>query len=136
MPGDSQRERNLIRAALGPGTDCPPLDQLERLAATDPAALKHHVDACAWCRTELDLLHSFQSAEPTAAEVADVQAVAGSLRARGREIFPSRAQRHSWRDVFAGGWMRPAFGIAALLLVAAVGIELRRTSHPALTPVN
>jgi len=134
MAGDSQRERNLLRAALGPGNDCPHVEQLERLAATDPAALKQHVDACAFCRTELDLLHAFEAAEPSTAEAADVQAVAGQLRARGRDIF--NPQRHWWQDLFAGGWMRPAFGIAALLLIAAVGIEVRRSSHPALNPVD
>src|SRR5437764_2176514 len=119
MAGDSQ-ERNLLRSALGQGNDCPPVEQLERLAATDPAALKRHVDGCAYCRTELDLLHTFQAAEPAPGEAADVQAISGSLRARGRDIL--KPQRHWWQDLFAGGWMRPAFGIAALLLVVAVGI--------------
>jgi hypothetical protein len=134
MPGDSQPERNLLRAAFGPGNDCPQVEQLERLAATDPAALKQHVDACAYCRTELDLLHAFQAAQPSTAEAADVQAVTGELRARGRDIF--KPQRHWWQHLFAGGWMRPAFGIAALLLIAAVGVQLRRSSHPALNPVD
>jgi hypothetical protein len=135
MPGDSQRERNLLRAALGPGNDCPPVEQLERLAATDPAGLKQHVDACAYCRTELDLLHKFQAAEPSCpTEAADLEAIAGQLRARGRDILKPR--RHWWQDLFAGGWMRPAFGIAALLLIAVVNIEVRRSSHPALNPVN
>lgn len=135
MSGEFQKERNLLRAALGPGRDCPPLEQLERILH-GPAlpALKQHVNECAYCRTEVDLLRMFEAGEPADGQAAAARAVAERLRARGMEVFPQSTRRPWWQALLGGGWVRPAFAAAALLLVAAAGIEVRHLARPSLNP--
>ncbi len=145
MLNDRQSERDLFRDALGPGPDCPPVQALERLLnagtqAAPPAALAQHVEACAHCRTELDLLRSFQSAEVRPDEERAVREVTERLRSRSKEIFggPVAPTRQPWWKT----WLSPrsyrtaTLAFAAAVGILAVGMQLRHSGPPALGPVT
>src|SRR5215471_5636245 len=132
------REPNdeLLKAALSGTGDCPPLEELERLLNEGaPAPLKRHVDGCAHCQTELQMLRSFTSNEVAEHERAAVDSIAASLRAGSTAIPAVRRtleERHPWwKRILAVRWLTPATAALALaMVVAGVTIELRRGSHP------
>lgn len=129
MLDDRRRGQEALRVALGPGNDCPPLEEIDR---TQWAA---HVKACPHCRTELDLMRTFLDGELRQQEAADVSVIVGRLRARSGEIFPRPERAPRWRDFFAMPWLGPAALTAASLLVAvAVTMQLRDGAAPGLRP--
>lgn len=129
MPDDRRAGQEALRAALGPGKDCPPLEEIER------AHWAAHVGACPHCQTELHLLRTFQDSEVAPEEAAGVSLIAGRLRARSGEIFPRPERAPRWRDFFARPWLRPAaLTAASLLVVVAVTMQLRQGGAPVLRP--
>jgi hypothetical protein len=139
MPNDGPAEKRIFQAALQPG-DCPPIEQLEKLlmeGSAPPAALAAHVESCAFCRTEVQLLREFQGGSPRETEAAAVQSIASRLRARSSEIFkPERASVDArqpwWRLFWSAPWFTPAaLAFVGILAVVAVGLQTR-SSSPAL----
>ena len=132
----------MFRAALGKGSDCPPVEELARLLGPEmggAAALAKHVDGCAYCRTELQLLESFESGEARADETEAVRQVTERLRARSPEIFgrpPAAAAREPWwKAWFRAPRLSPALlALAGVLAVLAVGLQLKQNAPPALGP--
>jgi hypothetical protein len=126
-------DRELLRSGLGTGS-CPSVEQLEALLGdTSPSALKQHVESCAACRTELELLRSFTVGEVRESEAAAVSAITARLRppARAREIV--QVKTPWWRELFAQRWFAPAMMATAALLVAiGVAIQIERSKQPAL----
>lgn len=126
MPSDESPERQLFRAALDRGRDCPPLEQLERLLETGENPWATHVESCAYCHTELTLLRRFQSAEVTEAEEEPIRRIAGRMRS------PIPAGGPWWKALWQMPWLRPAAvaaaGVAALV---AIGVQWR-PSQPVL----
>lgn len=137
----SPSDRPQLRSALGPGDDCPPIEQLELLldtAAGAPSVLARHVESCAYCRAELDLLRRFQSEDLDESEKEPVRLVTERLAARAGQIFPGRppaaAREPWWRTFWASPWPRAAaFAMAGVLIVVAVSLQWRH-SQPALHP--
>jgi hypothetical protein len=141
MPDESP-EKRIFNTALGPGDGCPPVVQLEQFLTetpTLPAALAAHVESCAFCRTEVQLLREFHAGGPRATETAAVQAITARLRARSNEIFeretpPAVAPEPWWRSFWRAPWFSPAaLAAAAIVVVIAVGLQTR-ISPPALRP--
>jgi hypothetical protein len=141
MP-DESAEKRLYKTALGPEDGCPNAGQLEQFLMEGPAppsALAAHVESCAFCRTEVQLLREFHAGSPRETETAAVQAIASRLRARSNEIFkreaPSAATREPWwRTFWRAPWFSPAaLAAAAVLVVVAIGLQTR-ISPPALRP--
>ena len=128
----------LLAAALAGSPDCPHVEELERLLAEGaPVALQQHVDACAHCRTELELLRSFQSNTVRAEEKTAVETIAARLKARSSEIIAPRTVAEErqpwWKAAFTMRWLTPAAAAMALVLVGAgVLLELRQNRQPAL----
>jgi len=127
----------LLAAALAGARDCPPLEELERLLTEGaPGSLKQHVDGCAHCQTELQMLRSFTSDEVAEHERAAVDSIASRLRAGSTAIPAVRTVevRHSWwKRILAVRWLTPATAALALaMVVAGVAIELRRGRQPSL----
>ena len=88
-----------------------------RLGALDQATMKAHVDSCADCRGELELLRSIRAAAPLAPRM-NVDRIASAIPAFA---LPQRARRsHLWRVA------------AAAVVVTAGGVMLSsRDKEPA-----
>jgi len=143
MNDNAPAEKRVLKTALGPGDGCPDVGQLERLlteGSTPPAALAAHVDSCAFCRTEVQLLREFHAGPNRETEAAAVEAITCRLRARSNGIFkgetPPRGATSEpwWRLFWRGPWFNPvALAAAAIVVVVAIGLQTR-ISPPALRP--
>jgi hypothetical protein len=145
MTNDPQSESGLLRAALGRGTDCPPIEELARLLGSEserPAALAKHVDACPHCQTELHLLQTFESSDVSQGEAEAVRQVTERLRARSPEILGRPAAVAAGRERWWKQWLRsprlsPAMlAFASVLVVLAVGLQWKHNAPPALGPIT
>src|SRR5215467_14589904 len=87
MSSNWPSEQDALRASLGPGKDCPPIEDLERWTSEQPVAsnVARHLQSCSFCQTELQMLHAFQAAEAgqTSKEVEQVKEL---LQARAKKI--------------------------------------------------
>lgn len=122
----------MLRNALEPGKDCLPIEALERFVDPGmvPPEIGGHLESCAYCRTELELLRAYLR-EPSAEEAEAVRAVAERLRLPR----PARAAASGawWRTIFRHGWVRPAaLAMAGILIALAIGIQLQHSSAPRL----
>jgi hypothetical protein len=140
MPNRPRAELDAYREALKPGKDCPTVEELETLLGElPPGNFVRHVEDCANCRTELEMLRSFHSNEIPAGDAAAVRAIAKRLHADSPEIFGRAVAEPWWKRLFTtpwftGVWLRPAALTAAALLVAAgVAIQIRHSGVP---PIN
>jgi hypothetical protein len=115
----------LLRSALRPGPDCPSIEVLSSHltgaggnAARATAEL--HLAQCLHCRTEMDLLHEFETGAIRPDEAASVKWIANRLK-KGRDA-PAPVRSGGWLT----GWRMPklAFGLTSFALVTllAVGI--------------
>ncbi|HEY6970954.1 MAG TPA: hypothetical protein VJA94_17220 [Candidatus Angelobacter sp.] len=131
-------EPELFRSALGPGEDCPPLEDLETLISGAPssAGLADHVASCSYCKTELHLLQSFL-AEDNAPETPEVRATIAQLQKRSKKIFAQSAPDNTrvpwWKAAITLRSLAYAsFAMAMVLVVAGIMIHLRTTNEPTL----
>ena len=129
----------LLAAALAGAPDCPPLHDLERLLHEGVSVpLKQHVDACAYCQAELQMLRSFTSNEVAEHERAAVDTIAQRLRTGSSQIVAARAaaaekRQPWWRQLFAVPWLTPAAAtLAVALVIAGVAVQLRQGRQPSL----
>jgi hypothetical protein len=144
------REREDLRAALGPTQDCPQLEDLQSFAAGEvpPAtALAGHIHSCQYCQTELHLLQTFlqgqaEPASQNAKEAKDANKVAELLRLRSGEIIrravPTEERIPWWKAAFTARRLaQVSLAAAAILLVAAGVVYFRSgTSQPQLQAAN
>jgi hypothetical protein len=133
MSNNWPTEQEALRAALGPGTDCPPIEDLERLTSEQPPApnVARHLESCSYCRTELQMLHAFQAGE-TGPASKEVERVTELLQARAKKIVRQanapQAPAPWWRTVFSARRMAQAsFAMAAILVAAVVVMQFRPT---------
>lgn len=140
MPDDGSAEKRLFKTALEPGEGCPPVAQLEQLfieGSAPSAALAAHVESCAFCQTEVQLLREFDAGASRETETVAVQAIASRLRMRSNEIFrprpePVDVKEPWWRWFWKAPWFSPAaLAAAAIVVVVAVGLQTRN-SQPVL----
>jgi hypothetical protein len=147
MPEEHQTDREVFRAALGPGMSCPPVEELARLfgqspGGSVPSAVTEHVQSCAYCRTEVGLIQTFVSAETREEDSEAVRFVAEELRVRSAEIFARREAAPPrpgswWMNLLALPWLRPAaFAAVAVLIAVGIGVEWRFAGPPALRPAG
>ena len=127
----------LLAAALAGAKDCPPLEDLERLLTGEaPASLQRHVDACAHCRTELQMLRSFTENEIPDRDRAAVEAIAARLRVTSSALASRlTVEEHPswWRRILAVRWLTPAAAaLAVALVVGGAAIELKLRRQPSL----
>ena len=132
MSEPARDDRELLREALGPTPQCPPL---EALAAQPDAKLLRHVEECPHCRAELALLRQFETGEARPAERADVAWIEADLRRRspvpaaGGDTFANKL-----RDWFGflfspSGSGKLGLAAVALLVLVMAGIVLRPRSQ-------
>jgi len=133
MSSNWPSEQDAFRAALGPGKDCPPIEDLERLTSEQPVAtnVARHLESCSYCQTELQILHAFQAGEG-AQPSNEVQRVTELLQARSKKIVRQPALTQApvswWKAAFTMRRMAQAsFAMAAILVAAVVVIQFRPT---------
>lgn len=133
MSNNWPNEQDAFRAALGPGTDCPPIEDLERLTSEQPPApnVAKHLESCSYCQTELQMLHAFQAGEAGHASK-EVERVTELLQARAKKVVRqasvAQAPAPWWRTVFSARRMAQAsFAMAAVLVATVVVIQFRPT---------
>jgi hypothetical protein len=135
-------EKQILQAALGPGDQCLPLEQLEKFVmegSIPPMPLTAHVESCRYCQAQVQLLREFQTGASRETETEAVRLISSRLRARSHEIFqaakaPVEAREPWWRIFWRVPWLSPAaLGLAGILIVVAVGLQLRN-GPPGLRP--
>jgi len=131
VPADHWSEREILRSALTRGKDCVPIEQLEMCLEGDaaPQELLRHVESCAHCSTELELLRSFDRA-PGPEEAEAVREIVGRLRLP-RPM--ASASDPWWRGLLRMRLLSPAaVAMAGILIAIAVGVEWRQSGAPQL----
>lgn len=132
-------DREILRRSLAAGRDCPPIEKLESLLDQDAASveLARHVESCAHCLTELNLLRSFQTEPRDQEEANAVRLIASRLRPVAGVRIPVEASQPWWKQLFTARWLGPAAIAAACGLIAiAIGVQLRHAPAPTLTAMN
>lgn len=130
-------EDRLLRSALGPSADCLPVETLAAVAEArldDSAMAKagRHLQICAHCRNEFDMLTEFQTAVPRPDEMESVAWIESRLRSGVRRSAPAplrpRWSMAAWlAEAFAGRrWQTMSLAAACLLFVVAGGVYLRQ----------
>jgi hypothetical protein len=142
MPNEGPSEKQILQAALGPGDDCVPVEQLERFViegSTPPAPLAEHAKSCRYCQTQIQLLREFGAGTLRETETEAVRLIAARLRARSNEVFrATRAQVDErepwWRAFLRAPWLSPAaLAFAGILVVVAISLQMRN-APPGLRP--
>jgi hypothetical protein len=134
MPSEGPPETEILQAALGPGDDCLSAEQLEMfvIEGSPPLApLAQHVQSCAYCRTQIELLEQFNAGAAGEIETEAVRLITAWLRSRSDEIFqPARthieASEPWWRAFWRTRWLGPAaLGLAGILVAVALSVQMR-----------
>jgi hypothetical protein len=132
-------DREILKAALAPGPDCLPLEQLGRYADAALGRDEHtmaaaHIGRCANCQAELALLKAFTSGTVRPDEVEIVREGVAHLQRRAPEIARTPPVPESPRPRWLSyNWLRVAgFAAAVLLVVVAGRFYLDNATAPAL----
>ncbi len=136
MANDRLNPGEFYRSGLGRTAACPPPEALERLVKGSDPTLSAHIASCGYCRTELELMRSFELADVPAEDRRAVQEIAGRLAQQQVSGFrPAAPPRRAWWRL-GGTWLRPAvLSAAGILVVVAIALELRHGAPPALRGV-
>ena len=134
MASEGSPENEILRAALGPGDDCLSAEQLEMFViegSPPPAPLAQHVQSCAYCKTQVQLLGQFNAGASGQTEMDAVRLITAQLRARSDEIFQPvtthvGAGEPWWRAFWRTRWFGPAaLGLAGILAAVALSVQMR-----------
>lgn len=119
----------LFRAALQRTDRCPPQDALERHVDRPDDALSAHINDCAYCKTEMELLRSFLQCDVPANDAAAVDAIVQRLDRRPRTLVE---RRKPWWSLDLSWARAAALAAAAILVAVGIGLQLRQSGPPAL----
>ncbi len=140
MPGHAATERELWRTALAANEDCPTIEELGRLSddsIPQPAVVRTHLAGCARCQTELAMLREFQSATTRPEEAGAVSWITAELERRFGRIrgaAPLLSQPPRWWDrLLDARPLQGAIGLAAVLMLIALGLQLPGAHEPELS---
>jgi len=138
MLNNHTTESELFRTALGPGPDCPPIEELESLLSPESSQtdLAVHVKSCLHCQTELHLLQTFQ-AEGIGERSPEVRRTAALLQKRSQKILrqsdSAPAREPWWKAAFTiRSLAQASLGLAMLLAVVGITIRFRTVQPPSL----
>jgi hypothetical protein len=136
-------EQDALRAALGRTEECPTIEELEFFAFGEVSTATNligHLQACAYCQTELHLLQTFL-AEEAGYTTPGTSKAAALLRRRSKEIFQQaftvRAPAPLWKAFTVRRMAQASLAAAAILLIAAAVVFFQsRTDQPQLEAKN
>lgn len=140
MPSNESIKHDTLRAALGAGEPCPPLEDILRAVNSNPLPvsreLSMHLQSCAKCQTEIDLWQRFESTGDAPVDE-DVRRVLKRLDATfpgPAKPLPTVTREHWWNRGVAFGWLVPvSLAAACLLLVVGAVVKYRESGYrPAL----
>ncbi len=124
---------DMIRTAVGPTSDCPATEELESFASGEAGAVKRwsgHLQSCAYCKTELHLLHTFVKGEVGEGASKAVKLLEKKSKHILKQAFPAPKREPWWRLAFSA--RQAAFAMmatAAILLATGVVIFLRSSTY-------
>lgn len=135
-----------LKAALGPTSACPPIEQLGQYAdavlpGSERSALESHILRCSNCQSELALLRQFTDVAVRPEEERSIAWITAKLQSRAQEIYaPVSATRTArtpwWRVIFTPPALsRAALVVGCLFIVISGSLYLRRGSAPVLNTV-
>jgi len=118
---------------LGAGEDCLTDAELAILAGEvgsgqDRSRWTSHIESCARCATELEMLHRFERAETSDEEAGDVEWIAHRLEERQSEIFGQPRERPERKVLSMPArrwWMIPLAAAAGVVFVV-VAVDWNR----------
>jgi len=135
---------NIVATALGPTSDCATIEELEAFASGAANARDRwtkHVRNCAYCRSELHLLHRFLAPE-LGDTTSGASKAAELLRKRSGDVLKKALPRKDsipWRKsaffVRRMAWMSVAAAVGLLIVGAAV-LFRSTTNQPKLEAEN
>ena len=136
MGPEPPTEGRILRQALAPGADCLSVEKLELCLRGEIAnEFSAHLASCVHCRAELELLRAFYADPRSPAETEAVREITQRLRAP-QTVGPA-VPRSWWQDFLQARWLSPAaLAAAALLIVTAVGLEVRHGAAPRIEAPN
>ncbi len=149
MADRSAHERQILKDALRRTPQCPPLEVLAQIAedtadANRRASAQAHLAQCAHCRSELQLIEEFQTAEPRADEAASVAWITSQLDRRSTEFAtarppaaetkPFRQRLRNWRPQLTPLVRGVAVACASLAVLVTAGLYLRPGTPEKLLP--
>ena len=143
MSNNRLTDRELLQAALGPGKECPSIEDLEQVRTgriSASTALAKHVDSCSYCQSEMQMLQAFYAGDegPPSEEV---KQIVSQLQANSRRMFPKSAPVKAsvpwWEAAFSmRRFAQASLAIAAVLLIVAAALSLHTVRSPALEALN
>lgn len=143
MSNDRLTERELLQAALGPGKECPSIEDLEqvhtgRISASTPLA--KHVHSCSYCQSEMQMLASFYAGDEGQLSE-EVKQIVSHLQANSKRVFPKsapvKASASWWEGAFSmRRFAQASLAMAAILLVAAAVVRLNTVKRPSTDAFN
>lgn len=124
-------DNQTIRQALSHGAECPPLDllstHLHAVAGTpERRAAEAHLGQCLHCKTEIDLLHQFESGAIRPEEEEDVRWITSRLAAK--PVLTARSESRAWWARLRGASPGALSGFAAVAAVAIIAVGLSQWS--------
>jgi hypothetical protein len=132
---DHTKTLKMWQQAAAATPECLSLEVLEQMTEGAPANTKAaaHLANCAHCQTELSMLKSFESSQPSANEGAAVAWIAAQLQ---RQQVSSSAKQPTARASFWQSFFRLPYlaGAATLVIVASLGVSLYHSAHSGYPP--
>lgn len=113
-----------MKRVYEPTPACLSLEQLEALIEANTAPGWEHLQGCARCLAEMQLLKEFAQAEPAAAERADVDWITARLRQQGT-TRPAVAEKPAswWERLWQSLTMPQTLAAVAMTAVVVLGVS-------------
>ncbi len=144
MSNEHPSAPELLRSGLQRTGDCPAPEELEKAlagcqadgiagGADINASIAAHMQSCAYCGAEMELLRTFQQAQVRPEDARAVQAITERLQRQPAPWkTPAKAPRRAWWMPGGFRWAPAALAFAGALMVMGIGIEWQRGTRPAL----
>jgi hypothetical protein len=136
MANDDRAPRDLIAAALQRSGECPSEAALARYVEGASSEYGAHIQGCLFCSAEVELLKTYLADVP-AEDAAAVQAITQRIGGVAPAPRTQAVEKKKSRWPFDAAWLRPATLVAAgLLVMIAIGLQLRRPGEPSLANID
>lgn len=143
MSNDRSTEREILRAALGPGNECPPVEDLDQVRTgriSPSTALAKHVHSCSYCQSEMQMLQAFYAGDEGQPSE-EVKQIVCRLQANSKSLFrkpaPVNALVSWWEGAFSmRRFAQASLALAAILIIAAAALRLHTVKSASIEALN